>query len=134
MQNNQKPPPWFHQTEFRLQNCSIFRYITPYGPLKFNRRFGGTCLLHHQGSRRRHVRNWQEARSKQGNRKHRSTFNGQHGIIAHYTELFITTAVGVSNPTEFRLVFEKKLVNHFVYCIIFEVFTAVEMHTVVSGL
>jgi hypothetical protein len=90
--------------------------------------------MHHQGRRISHVRNQQEARSKQGNRKYRSTFNELNGVIAHHTELYIAaTAAGISNPTEFRPGFEKKLVHHFVYYIRFEVFAALEMHTVVSG-
>jgi hypothetical protein len=38
--------------------------------------------------------------------KRRLTFNGVYGVIPQKTELFITTAVGTSNPTNDRTISE----------------------------
>jgi hypothetical protein len=40
---------------------SVFRGITPYGPLKVNRRFGEACRLHCQGRRISQARNQRES-------------------------------------------------------------------------
>jgi hypothetical protein len=39
----------FHLTTELIMNNSKFWYITPCGPLKVNRRFGGTCYIFHAG-------------------------------------------------------------------------------------
>jgi hypothetical protein len=75
-----------------VMKSSIFWDITPYSPLKVNRRLGGTCRLHLQGRRINQARNKREADSKQSLRhlptKRRFTFNGLHGVISQMIELF----------------------------------------------
>jgi hypothetical protein len=75
--------------------------ITPCGPLKPNRRFGGTCRLHLQGRKISWARNQREGRWKAEIFRHwrwrqhvppkcRLTFNRLHGVISQKTDLFIT--------------------------------------------
>jgi hypothetical protein len=58
-------------------------------PLKVNRRFEGTCRFHLHGRRR----------SQETSVESVLNFNGLHGVISQNVELFITTAVSISNPT-----------------------------------
>jgi dolichol kinase len=46
-----------------VMKSAIFWDITPCSPLKVNRRFGGTCLLHLQGRRISRARNERESRA-----------------------------------------------------------------------
>jgi hypothetical protein len=93
---------------------TIFWDITPYSPLKVNRRFGGTWHPS-SGSKKK------PSKKQRGNHsstfplvpcsaysstlkmeaicspKRRLTFNGQHGVISQKIVLFITTAVKTSN-------------------------------------
>jgi hypothetical protein len=76
----------------------IFWDTTSCGPLKVNRRFGGTCrralCLPPASPVLLPWRCWRHVPPKR-----LSTFNGLHGVISQKTELFITTAVRTSNPT-----------------------------------
>jgi phosphate starvation-inducible membrane PsiE len=96
---------------------SIYWGITLCSSLKYIRRFGGTCSLNLECRRISQARNQREAVSKESIlyagfllgllvyledradtflRNVGLTFNVPHGM---YTELFITTTVGISNPT-----------------------------------
>jgi hypothetical protein len=48
-----------------VMKSSVFWDITPCGPLKVNRRLGGTCRLHHQGRRISQAIKQSEATGKQ---------------------------------------------------------------------
>jgi hypothetical protein len=78
---------------------SIFWDITPYSPLKVDRRFGGTCCL--QGRRVNRTRNQRESRRGCVPTKLRFTFNGLHGIISQ-------NVVRTSNPTNESDIYLKK--------------------------
>jgi hypothetical protein len=95
----------------------IFWDITPWSPLKFNRRFGRTYRLHLQGrriSRARNQRSFPPAFTLVSYRlilrpwrwrryvppKRRLTFNGLYGVISHKMVLFISTAEKTSYPSE----------------------------------
>jgi hypothetical protein len=89
---------------------TIFWDITPYSPLKVNRRFGGIYRLHLQGRRISQARNQRESRWKAEPLrpwirrryfppKRRLPFNGLHGVISQKTALFIITSVRTSNST-----------------------------------
>jgi hypothetical protein len=85
--------------------------ITPWSPLKVNRRFGETYRLHFQGRIISRARNrsafhllsccflfaWLILRPWKWRRhvppKHRLTFNGLHGVISQKTVLFASTLV-----------------------------------------
>jgi hypothetical protein len=105
---------------------SIFWDITPCGPLKVNRRFGGICRLHLQGRRISQAKTsvkqvarralilvpWRWKRNVP--LKCRLTFNGLHGVITQKIEIFITTDVSTSNPTYlsmFSSLYQLKLYN-----------------------
>jgi hypothetical protein len=47
-----------------VMNSPVFRDITPYNPLKFDRRFGGSCRRHPQDLIIRQARNQHEAGNK----------------------------------------------------------------------
>jgi hypothetical protein len=73
-----------------IKKSSIFWNITPYSPLKVNRNFGGTYLLHLQGRRKCRARNQRESRL---------TSNGLHDVISQKIEPFLTKTVTTSDPT-----------------------------------
>jgi hypothetical protein len=75
----------------------VFWDITPYSPLKFNRRFEGTCRLHFQGQRISQARSQHEAgsnplRPRRWRRhvppKRRLTFKRLPDVVSQKTELF----------------------------------------------
>jgi hypothetical protein len=84
---------------------AIFWDITPCGPLRVNRRFGGTYrhLLSHWFLARLISRPWRWRRYVP--KKRRLTLNGLHGVISQKMALFKTTAVRTSNPTYSKDVF-----------------------------
>jgi hypothetical protein len=106
---------------------SIFWDITPCSPLEVTQSFGGRYRLHLQDRRKSQGRNQCESRwitehacfhatwsiliswiwRRYVPPKRRLTFNGLHGVISQKTELFTTTSVRNSNPT-----------NLFIECII----------------
>jgi hypothetical protein len=63
-----------------VMKSSVFWDITPFSPLKVNRRFGGTRRLHVQGRRISQARNQRKAGGK--------ALNGLHGVISQKIELF----------------------------------------------
>jgi hypothetical protein len=86
------------QTDFK---SSIFWDITPCSPLKVKWRFGRTLCLRLQDRRISRARNQRESRWQADEMltpKRRLTFNGLHGIISQKTDVFILTAVRISNP------------------------------------
>jgi hypothetical protein len=108
-------------TENTYVKSSIFWYITPCSELEVNRRFGRS-RLHFQNRRISQakmslaafscwfacliLRPWRWRWHVPP--KRRLTFNGLHGVISQKIELFITTAVRISKPTEcscFRIIF-----------------------------
>jgi hypothetical protein len=73
---------------------------SPWSPLKADRRFGRFCRLHLQDSGANQARNQREVGSKQCiSPKRQLTFNELHGVSSQNTEIFITTAVRISNST-----------------------------------
>jgi hypothetical protein len=100
----------------QLMKSIIFWDMRPCSPLSFNRRFGGTYRLYHQGRRNMFskptnkqvascllagflnlfLRPWRWRRYVPP--KRRLKLNGLHGVISQMI-LFITTAVKTSNPT-----------------------------------
>jgi hypothetical protein len=64
--------------------------VTVCSPLKVNGPFGGTCNLLFQGRRISQARNQHGA-------DRREIFKGLKGVISQKTELFVTTAVRISN-------------------------------------
>jgi hypothetical protein len=63
---------------------SNFWDVTPYSPLKVNRRFGGTCRLNLQGRRVKQTRNQREA-----GRKQVLIFSLLRGVISQKMEVFM---------------------------------------------
>jgi hypothetical protein len=100
------PQWWSHCIQ-----SSIFWGITPRSPLKVNRRFRETCLLHLQGRRISRARKQREAGSKKSwflawlilrcwqhvSPKRRLAFNGLHCVISQKIELFVIAAVRTSS-------------------------------------
>jgi hypothetical protein len=76
-----------------IMKSSVFWDITPYSPLKANRRFGGTCRLQLQGQGISQARNQRESRLRPWRwkrhilPKHRLTFHGLHCVISQTIEL-----------------------------------------------
>jgi hypothetical protein len=100
-------------TQAWVKKITIFWDITSCRPFKFNRRFGGTCRLHFEGrriSKQVIFGNQVERKAKLATSKwmrhvppkRRLTYNGLHGVVYQKTELFITTAVGTSDPTQVK--------------------------------
>jgi hypothetical protein len=79
-------------------NSCLFWDKTQCRLLKVNRPFEVTCRLHSQDGRKIQGRNQPEA----GNflSKRRLTFKGIHSFITQNVEIFITTAVRTSHPTQ----------------------------------
>jgi hypothetical protein len=73
--------------------------ITPCSPLKVNWSFGRLCCLRLQVRRISQASNERE-NIWQVSPKSGLSFNGLHGVISQEIELFNTTAVRTSNPTE----------------------------------
>jgi hypothetical protein len=113
---------WYMLPRFVFEEYYLLGYNAA-SSVKFNGRLGGTCRLHLQGRRISQARNQSEAGNKLPKpflpasrrflawlillpcrwRRHvsselRLNFNGLHGIIPQNIGLFITTAVGTSNP------------------------------------
>jgi hypothetical protein len=72
-----------------VMKTAVFWDITPCSPLKVNRRFGGTYLLHLQGPRISRARYQRESRKRCVPPKRRLNFSGLYGVIFQKTVLFI---------------------------------------------
>jgi hypothetical protein len=78
-----------------VTKISIVCDITPCNPLKFNRRFGGTCHLHLQSQRIHQARHQHKTGSIERTwRRHvlqtlRLSFKTLHGVIAQKLELYL---------------------------------------------
>jgi hypothetical protein len=107
--------PWYdsytyHHAEISITICpkygitkgSLLWDITPCSPLKVNRRLGVIWSLSLLPALRWFLA-WLILRPWRGrshvNSKRQLTFGGLHGVISQKTELFICTAVRISDPT-----------------------------------
>jgi hypothetical protein len=68
-----------------VMKISIFCVITPCSPLKFNRRFAGTCRVHLQGRRIMKARNQGESRRQ----AEKSKVSWLYSLISQKLELYI---------------------------------------------
>jgi hypothetical protein len=73
--------------------------MTPCSPLKFNRRFGGTCLHLHLRRISQARNQLEQATSIWRRKQHIPPKHLLHGVISRKTEHFITTDVRTSDPT-----------------------------------
>jgi hypothetical protein len=102
------------KTPLHIEGFYLLRYITPYNPRKDSRRFRETCHLHLQDRRINQARNQHETALLAAcftlisclayPSLLKTEMKCLHGVVSQTMELYMTTAVGVSNLTWLHIV------------------------------